>query len=368
MPKHVHDLLTAYVHGELHGDTLECVERHLRDCQECRSELERERAVHSVLCSAKPLKAREGLWDAVEHRLIPQVKPRKTRYSLALACCTIAMAAVALVSLRSKPSGEGYRVLETSGKVTVANETVQTGALLQDGQALCTAPESNTRFAIGDFGEVVVKPDSQVELISSGPEGHRLRLNKGELSAQVLAPPRLFVIETPSADAVDLGCAYTLRVDDYGDTHLTVITGWVALERIGADSIVPAGWTCITRNGVLGTPTRLAAPAAVRKAFESFDLGGGDQALKEALEVAQPDDALGLWHLLARTEGAARRDVYDRLNSFVPSPEGCRREAVLDLDRGALEQWREAIAWQGVKEIQLPFGLGAIPNPNESKR
>ena len=41
---------------------------------------------------------------------------------------------------------------------------------------------------------------------------HCLRLAHGRLSARVTAPPRLFVVDTPAATAIDLGCAYDLAV------------------------------------------------------------------------------------------------------------------------------------------------------------
>ena len=37
------------------------------------------------------------------------------------------------------------------------------------------------------------------------------------MSARIWAPPRLFYVNTPSAVAEDLGCAYTLEVDDLGE-------------------------------------------------------------------------------------------------------------------------------------------------------
>ena len=46
----------------------------------------------------------------------------------------------------------------------------------------------------------------------------------------IWAPPSEFVVDTPSARAVDLGCQYDLTVDARGDGYLSVQTGWVAFQ------------------------------------------------------------------------------------------------------------------------------------------
>ena len=74
-----------------------------------------------------------------------------------------------------------------------------------------------------------VEPNSRLRLAGVGATDHRLELARGTMNAFIWAPPRLFFVDTPSATAVDLGCAYTLTVDDLGNGELHVMTGYVAL-------------------------------------------------------------------------------------------------------------------------------------------
>src|SRR2546430_7537410 len=67
------------------------------------------------------------------------------------------------------------------------------------------------------------------------------------MSARISAPPKLFFVNTPSAVAEDLGCAYTLEVDDAGNSLLRVTLGWVALQLKDRESLVPAGAAGATR-------------------------------------------------------------------------------------------------------------------------
>jgi hypothetical protein len=127
---------------------------------------------------------------------------------------------------------------------------------------------------------------------------------------------------------VDLGCAYTLAVDDVGIGILRVETGWVSFERDTRESIVPAGAACATRPGkVPGTPYYEDAAPEFREALESLDFGtGGEAALGTILARARKHDGLTLWHLLARTAGRNRERVCDRLEQLRPRPPGVTRK------------------------------------------
>jgi hypothetical protein len=70
--------------------------------------------------------------------------------------------------------------------------------------------------------------------------------------------------------------------------------------------------------------------------------------LQIVLSQARVRDALTLWHLLFRTEGADRESVYARLSELVPPPAGVTRDGVLLLQSAMLDAW-----WNS-------FGLGDI--------
>ena len=61
--------------------------------------------------------------------------------------------------------------------------------------------------------------------------------------ARVVAPPRVLVVETPAADAVDLGCAYALEVEADGSTRLSVTSGQVALEAGEGKRLSGSDWS-----------------------------------------------------------------------------------------------------------------------------
>ena len=187
-----------------------------------------------------------------------------------------------------------------------------------------------------------------MQLGSVQPEQYRLALARGTISARIAAPPRLFFVETPASTVVDLGCAYTVRVDDEGAGLLRVTEGWASLEWNGREALVPAGASCRTRPNVgPGTPSFEDAPAALQQALAAFDFaGGGSDALNIVLSEARLRDTLTLWHLLSRVDAADRPRVFDRIAGLTPLPSTLSREKALQLDARTLTSLREELAWK----------------------
>jgi hypothetical protein len=196
---------------------------------------------------------------------------------------------------------------------------------------------------VADIGEVTLHGDSRLRVVGTADAGHRLELARGRMSAIVSAPPRLFVVDTPVAAAVDLGCAYELAVAGDGTTHLRVETGAVSLEGRGLASWAPAGTEVRARPGHgPGTPVALHAPSSLRDALERFDAGDAS-TLAAAVAASGPADAPTLWNLLSRTRGPDRDAVIARLEAVAGRPEDVPVAAVQAGQAQALERWREAI-------------------------
>jgi hypothetical protein len=217
------------------------------------------------------------------------------------------------------------------------------------GDYLETDSGSRARIDVADIGNVEIAPNSRVKLVGTNAREHRLSLERGQLHTKIFAPPRLFIVDTPSAVAVDLGCEYTLDVDRQGNSKLHVTGGYVALELNGRESIVPAGAMCLTKKGKgLGTPFSVEATEAFQAALMRFDFSnGGSSSLQGVLKEAEFYDMFTLWHLLSRVSKNDRGAVYDALAESVPAPEGVTREGIIALDKKMLDIWRTEVenAW-----------------------
>jgi hypothetical protein len=264
----------------------------------------------------------------LERRLAPlryrhHPVPRPSRARWAIAGALIAAAA-------------GLLLMVTPGAQSTSWQVA--GARLRQGQTVRTG-NSAVRLEADEIGRVDLAANSVLRTTG----GKRLSLERGELHAFIWAPAREFVVETPSARAVDLGCEYTLTVDEKGDGVLRVSMGWVAFQVGDREAFIPAGATCVTRRrGGPGIPYFEDAPDGLRRAVERFERGDRG-ALDGLLADARPRDGLTLWHLLTRVPEADRAAVFDRFRDLVHLPARVSRDAVLHRNAQAIDQCWNAL-------------------------
>ena len=295
--------------------------------------------------------------------------PRRMRPMAAMA--TLAAAAVVVLGLvtvvwRATQAGSAATGLTVTQTYTTADAgEVSREGHLPVGGWLETA-RTRATIAVGDIGQVDVEPGSRLSLLSTTPGDYRLHLERGTLHALIWAPPGQFFVETPSSTAVDLGCAYTLTVDDNGDGLVRVTSGWVGFEWHGRESFIPTGAVCRTRKGLgPGTPHYEDVADRFRGALDTLDFGDGlsrAMALDTVLESARERDAMSLWHLLSRVAPGDRDRVFDALAKFVPPPADVTREGIRAGRQDMLDAWWNKLGldtaswwrtwkqqWRGVK-------------------
>jgi hypothetical protein len=226
--------------------------------------------------------------------------------------------------------------------------TAQGQSALPVGEWLDTTASGQATVRVADIGTVTVEPGARVRLLNSRAGHHRMELARGTMHAVIWAPPNQFFVETPSTLAVDLGCAYTLTVNEDGGGLVTVLVGWVGFATGDRESFIPAGFAAVTRPVIgPGTPYSERASEAYRQALSLLDFSPGDPANAAALTLvlgeSTESDEVTLWHLLSRVPGADRDRVFDRLASFVPPPTGITRDGIRGGDRRMLDAWWDAL-------------------------
>jgi hypothetical protein len=220
--------------------------------------------------------------------------------------------------------------------------------LLELGESLETDALSKASIAVAEIGRLEVEPMTRLRLLQSSTGRKRIALDRGTIQATIWAPPGQFVVDTPSAVAIDLGCMYTLHIDDSGSGILRTTLGWVGFHRNGRESFIPAGAACPTHvQSGPGTPYFEDASDAFRAALTQLDAVGlapsaRQSALNTLLHEARARDAFTLWHLLPRVNKVERTIVFDRLAALVPPPPTVTREGILRLDATMLDAWWNA--------------------------
>ena len=404
---HVAKLLSAYCHDELPTAEMQRVQAHLQSCASCRQAYEQIKFGISLAQQIKTVAAPDSLWfDVIKKNVAPATANSfNWRIAAALAAVLILglvgwfgfsrlhkteilkpeivdnqiekIAPVPSVVVTPTPKVSDKKILsvsapqptKTAPKIPaskVASQTWEVASLagspsigatkingtekIAVGEWLATDNVSRAKIKIANIGFVDIDPNSWVQFVSTQNSEHRIALKKGRLSAFILAPPRLFVVDTPSATAVDLGCAYTLEVDEAGNSLLHVTSGWVSFvlprgKNSSRESLIPAGAMCATRKGAgVGTPYFANASTTFIAALQKLDFGPSEMAgtlVKTILAEARPADALTLWHLLEQEkwQAALQGQIFDRLTELTPPPAGVTRTGILQGDRKMLEQW-----------------------------
>ena len=296
----------------------------------------------------------EGLLGAYAHRAPlrepPAREPRRRRRWVAasIAGGVVAIAAVLVVLLRPDRdgcagSGPGFAFAVEGGTARCGGGAASRGTL-PVGAWLETSGGAVADVRVANIGALTVYGDSRLRLVGTGADGHRMELARGKVAARVVAPPRLFMVDTPVATAVDLGCAYELSVDADGRTHLRVTSGAVSLEGHGRVAYAPMGTEVLAEPGRgPGTPVALGAPDGLRAAVARFDAGDA-AAVRAIVDGAELRDTITLWNLLSRTPPGERPPLVARLERLGGRPDSVSTDDVIAGDREAIERWREALA------------------------
>jgi hypothetical protein len=297
----------------------------------------------------------------------------------AAAAILIAVGLTVFFTLRPKTvpdTGPAWEVANIQGTPRIGAKAVtanQAPSRLHVGQTIVTNGDSRASLSQADLGEIRIDPNSRVRLVQTDPNRKRIQLDVGTIHAAIWAPAGTFVVDTPSAVAIDLGCAYTLQVAPDGSGSIRTTLGWVGFHLNGRDSFIPAGAMCSTRRELgPGVPYFEDATPAFRVAVAQFDSSPQDSPARSAalamiLSEARAQDVLSLWHLLSRTTGAERAQVYARFAALVPPPKGVTHAGILNLDQSMLDLWWNSLGLGDISVWRF-WEQSASPQPSPNSQ
>jgi hypothetical protein len=257
------------------------------------------------------------------------------------AAAAVLLAAVAAWQIKTPPSqATAWQVASLEGASRMGGQDAAVAMAMRTGQLLRTGRDSLVSLQADEVGKIDLGPNSELRAATN----RQVMLNRGTLHAFIWARPGLFVVDTPSARAIDLGCEYTINVDSSGNGLLRVSLGWVAFQYEGHESFIPAAAQCLTRKrGGPGIPFYEDAPEPLRHGVNMFDTGDPTSALDPILSSARPRDGLTLWHLLTRVPPADRARVFDRFAQLVSLPPEVTREGAIERDPQTIDRCWNAL-------------------------
>lgn len=259
----------------------------------------------------------------------PLAGPARGRYWQWAAAAVLVLGLGLALWLASRPSEEG------PGPKRVPVAMGPDAEAAQDAAPALAPLEPGERVTFAGLGEVRAAAGTRARVATREAELTVVRLDEGELEVAIYAdvPPGAFVVETPLAKVVDLGCEYTVRVGE-GSLEVKQRLGMVEiLPLAGGRAVVPAGAVGRVDSAGVATPLFEDASEALRLAAEAFDASamawGGDrtaQARALAQEASTRRDSLPVWHLLGDTDPRvveiAQQALERLLDARDPAPSG----------------------------------------------
>lgn len=275
------------------------------------------------------------------------VMRRRARWPIAVAAALILCAIVGAV--RFYPPANVWRATASTGAASVPHSVLRAGDVIRTGNG-------SVRLESTAVGTVDIGANTTLRLIENRRNRHRLALTAGTIHAKTTSQPGVFVIDTPRARAIDLGCEYTLTVAPGGEGELRVIAGWVDLAHGYEQALVPEGASAlISTTGELTVPVFDDASPRFRAAVRDF---GRTRDLATIVSLARRRDALTLLNLFRLTTPDESVTLHDRLNQLVPAPRSIAREAVRDWRPDVTEAWwRPVLRASGVQGIKKKKGM-----------
>ncbi len=250
----------------------------------------------------------------------------------------LSLAATVVLAFSALYLFKGKTLPDSGWEVSVIDGSEQP-FLLREGAELTAADGIRYRASTW-IGDVTIESGSTVRLAESGEEKQVFRLDRGEIYARIDAPPRYFIVETPSVTAIDLGCEYRLQIDDAGDGTLEVVSGWVALEFLGREWFVPAGASStFDHESGPQPPVFMDASADFRELLRRFR-GGASEVLPSLLDSARAFDTLTLWHLAYTADRVTRAAIYDAFVALNAVPADYAKEDYVDGNPAAVDWLR----------------------------
>jgi hypothetical protein len=264
---------------------------------------------------------------------------RRPMWPYAIAAALIVCAILGV--LRFYTPANRWRAIEASGNADVPH------SLLQAGDVVRTEGGS-VRLESPSVGTIDLGANTTVRLIENRRRRHRLALAAGTIHAKTTSQPGVFVIDTPKARAIDLGCEYTLTIAPNGGGELHVMAGWVDLTHGYEQSLVPQGASAFIENdGALTVPVFDDAAPAFHAAIQNHNMPA-------IVALARTRDAFTLLNLFRVATPDERGMLYDRLAQLVPPPPSITRESVRYWMPSSTELWWtpviRACGLQGIKK------------------
>lgn len=212
---------------------------------------------------------------------------------------------------------------------------------IQKGDIVLTDKESMAKLKVPDTGEIVLESNSGLMLLEGNNDKNIIRFDEGKIDVYTVVPFPNLVIRAGNTDIIDHTAKYSVERNSR-EIKISVFQGNVEIKS-ASNFFLTDNYQCIISKGKNGLPTRIDVSPQYQ-ALANFPAQNGN--LDSLLSLSTEKDWLTLFHLIKFGDKKNREQIFNRLNELFPLPEGILKTQILNLEKGALENWFNNISWQ----------------------
>lgn len=285
----------------------------------------------------------EGSSDEItkEELIIPKKKKKYNRRTLMFVLAGIAAVLIVVFVLSNVFSESGWEIMQFSGQPEIDGNKISNGSTLEPLATITTDENSSVTISIPDVGRIMVEPSSTVKRMETG---FALNIEEGQIKKYEGNATDFLIVQTPLATVKEFykGSAFRLKILNRGAAKVSVESGWLVVEVKEFQSYVPKNFDCLISKGRYALPYSSDVSLELQSLFESFS-GVNDPSIGTILSMVTRKDAITMWHLLQLVSSENRFIVFDKLNEFIPVPNGVTKEGIQALNKDMLMEWRQEI-------------------------
>lgn len=242
--------------------------------------------------------------------------------------------------------GNNWTIFSKYGLVTINDGPAHNNQKLSKGDLITTGEGSSATIEIQNIGKIKLSPESSIERLEAD---NTAKLIKGNLQISTESENDYLYLQVPraSVESYYLSNDYSISMDEIGNVITKVTSGWLQVVSENSISILPEGYSIRILEGKgISIPAFHISSSIVPAWLDQYLFEGGKtETLNLILDASKEVDAITLWNLLKRVILGHRGLVYQKLNEYVPHPEGVTKEGALTLNEEMMHIWLEEIEW-----------------------
>ena len=287
-------------------------------------------------------KLEESKEEVNKEEIIVPKKKRKFDFNQIKKVAYILIAAIIVfIGYKFLTAKSDWEIMQFTGQPMMDNKVIKQGESFPINSVITTDNRSSVTISIPEIGRVMIDSSSIVKRMDKASE---INVEEGQIKKYEGNANDFLTVQTPLALIKEFyqGSAFKLKIMNREATLVNVESGWITVVVNEFTSYIPKNYDCLISRGRYVLPYYQDTKPELRSLIQGFT-GVNDPSTGTILSLVTKREAILLWHMLQLVSNEDRFVVFDKLNEFVPAPNGVTKAGIQGLNKDMLMKWRQEI-------------------------